>query len=319
MLYLTIQYLRVLNSKGLNVYSDKFKSKNPYFEEMNNDLEFIVNKLYADLQTNYPSKIKLRLVDEPGTVPDGSFVYFFIESYDLYIFFSDQEDLADYSTIPELKKVINERKNERSFYKGVVIADFDDTQGPIPIFNDSELEEELLSVLAVQGTTVLGMGMTAIPNHIVGPVPIPANPKLSALIRGFQRPAPHSDDPRIQLGGRPTTIFIIIDSQVILHKETLDFIDVFISQWIFSEAIKENFEEEDLKQMSIDLGQLIILATDLIRLRDIQTSELRELLKFYTSENMILKQEITHLRSKLNPTTRSRAKKTTQKKKRTKK
>ena len=308
---MTIHYLRILNSKGLTVYSNKFNSKNSFFEEGANDLEFIVNKLYADLQANYPNKIKLRLVDKPDNVPEGSFVYFFIESYDLYIFFSDQGDLSDYSALKEITKTIESRKEERAFYKGVVISDFDDTQGPIPIYNGSILEEELLSVLAVQGTTVLGMGMTSMPNNIVGPVPIPTNPKLSALIRGFLRPAPSSEDPRIQLGGRPTTIFIIIDSQVILHKETLDFIDVFLSQWIYSDAVKEFFDDDDLKQMSEDLGQLIILALDLIRLRDIQTSHLRDLLKFYASENMILKQEIAHLRSQLQPKPNKTIKKTT--------
>ena len=163
------------------------------------------------------------------------------------------------------------------------------------------------------------MGMTRIPNNIVGPVPIPSNTDLYAVIRGFQRPAPNSIDPRVQLGGRPTTIFMIIDSQVILHKETLDFIDTFLGQWINSGAVKEILEDDDLQEMSVNLGQLIILAQDLIKLRDIQTSNLKELVKFYTTENMLLKQEIAHLRSQLNPVRKTTTKSTQKKKKAIKK
>ena len=297
---LAIKYLRVINSKGLAVYSNNYTKSDPFFVENNNDLEFIINNLYADLQSNFPNKLSLRLIDEVDNAPEGIYVYFFIEHYDLFIFFSDQNGLTDISTIKELSETINIRKSERSFFKGVVVSDFDDEQGPIPIFNGSELDEDFLPVLAVQGTTVLGMGMTSMPSHLVGPVPIPSRPELSTIIRGFQRSAPNSQDPRIQLGGRPTTIFIIIDSNVTLHKETLDFIDTFISQWLFSEAVKEFLDEEDLRQMSIDLGQLIILAQDLIRLRNIQSTHLRELVKFYATENMILKQELAHLRAKLN-------------------
>ena len=309
-------YLRVVNSRGLTVFSENYTKKNPFFEENNNDLEFIVNNLYADLQSNFPNKLKLRLIEEVSNLPEGLWVYFFIEHYDLFIFFSDIENLTDISNIKEITKAIDLRQTERSFYKGVVVADFDDTQGPIPIYNGSALDDDFLSVLAVQGTTVLGMGMTSMPSHIVGPIPIPSNSELSTLIRGFQRSAPGSEDPRIQLGGRPTTIFIIIESKIILHKETLDFIETFLSQWIYSDAVKEFFEEEDLKQMSIDLEQLIVLAQDLIRLRNLQSSHIKDLLKFYTTENMILRQEIAHLRSKLSAKTK---KSTTKKKKEMKK
>ena len=226
--------------------------------------------------------------------------------------------MTDYSSLSKVTEAIRKRKEDRSFFKGIVISDFDDVQGPVPIFNASELEEDFLAVLAVQGTTVLGMGMQSMPNHIVGPVPIPSNPELSTLIRGFQRPAPSSTDPRIQLGGRPTMIFMIIESRITLHKETLDFIDSFLSQWIYSEAVKEFLEDEDLKQMSIDLEQLIILALDLIHLRDIQTVHLRELVKFYASENMLLKQEIAHLRTRLSVKSSPSTKKTTKKRKTTK-
>ena len=311
--------MRVINSRGLSIISQTFDKKNPFFEEGSNDLEFIINNLYANLQSNFPKKINLRLIEDTQTLPEGIFAYFFIEHYDLYIFFSKENNLTEYASIKEISNVISERAIDRSFFKGVVVSDFDDTQGPVPIYNASDLDEDFLSILAVQGTTVLGMGMTSIPNHIVGPVPIPANPELSALIRGFQRPAPNSSDPRVQLGGRPTTIFMIIDSQIILHKETLDFIDTFLGQWINSGAVKEILEDEDLEEMSVNLGQLIILAQDLIKLRDIQTSNLKELVKFYTTENMLLKQEIAHLRSQLNPVRKNIAKSTQKKKKTTKK
>ncbi len=296
---MSIKYLRIVNSKGLAVYSENYSKSDPFFKENSNDLEFIINNLYADLQLNYPNKLSLRKVEEAPNLPKGLYVYFFIEHYDLFIFFSDQGDLANISGIKKLTDAVTLRKTERSFFKGIVVSDFDDTQGPIPIFNASELEEDFLAVLAVQGTTVLGMGMTSMPSNIVGPVPIPSSTELSTLIRGFQRPAPHSEDPRVQLGGRPTTIFIIIDTQIILHKETLDFIDSFLTQWIVSDAVKEFFEEDDLKQMAIDLEQLVILSQDLILLRDIQSSHLKDLLIFYTTENMFLKQEIAHLRARL--------------------
>lgn len=316
----TIKYLRVVNSKGLTVFSETYtESKNPFFKENNNDLEFIVNSLYADLQLNFPSKIKLRRVEEVQNVPKGLYCYFFIEHYDLFIFFSTQKDMTDYTSLSKVTEAIRKRKEDRAFFKGIVVSDFDDVQGPVPIFNASELEDDFLAVLAVQGTTVLGMGMESMPSNIVGPVPIPANPELSALIRGFQRPAPSSDDPRIQKGGRPTMIFMIMDSSITLHKETLDFIDSFLTQWIYSDAIKEFLDEEDLEQMSIDLEQLIILALDLIHLRDVQTIHLRELVKFYASENMILKQEIAHLRAKISGKSSTRVKKTTKKRKTNKK
>lgn len=313
---MTIKYLRIINSKGLAVYSENYSKSDPFFKEDNNDLEFIINNLYADLQLNYPGKLSLRRVDETPNLPKSLFVYFFIEHFDLFIFFSNQADLVDISGLTKLQNAINLRKAERSFFKGIVVSDFDDTQGPIPIFNRSSLEEDFLAILAVQGTTVLGMGMTTMPSNIVGPVPIPSNTELSTLIRGFQRPAPHSEDPRVQLGGRPTTIFIIIDSQITLHKESLDFIDTFLTQWIASEAVKEYLEDEDLKQMSIDLEQLLILSQDLIRLRDIQSSHLKELLIFYTTENMLLKQEIAHLRTRLSKKTTKASTKATTKKRR---
>lgn len=305
---MSIDYLRVINSKGLSVISEAFEKKNDFYQEGSNDLEFIINNLYANLQSNFPSKLSLRLVEEAPNIPNGIYAYFFIEHYDLYIFFSKEGNLTEYSSIKEISQIVNERQSEMSFFRGVVVTDFSDTEGPVPLYNGSELEDDFLSVLAVQGTTVLGMGMTSIPNHIVGPVPIPANSELSALIRGFQRPAPGSEDPRIQLGGRPTTIFIIIEAQIILNKEILDFIDTFLSQWINSGAVKEFFDEDDLKDLTIDLRHLVILAQDLIRLRDIQTSHLKDLVKFYTSENAMLKQEIIHLRDQLHPHPKKRAK-----------
>ncbi len=314
---MSIKYLRIINSKGLSIYSEVFpkSDENPFFEENSNDLDFIVNSLYANLQSNFPKNQYLCRIEEAQNVPKGLFVYFFIEHYDLFIFFSNLDDLKDYTKVKEISNAVEKRKEERSFYKGIVISDFDDVQGPVPIFNGSELKEDLLAVLAVQGTTVLGMGMETMPSHVVGPVPIPSNPELSTLIRGFQRPAPSSNDPRIQLGGRPTIIFIVLESHITLHKETLDFIDSFLTQWIYSDAIKEFFDQDDLKQLAIGLEQLIILTLDLIRLRDIQTSHLRDLVKFYVSENIFLKQEIIHLRNKLVTKSSSSLKTTTKKKK----
>ena len=91
--------------------------------------------------------------------------------------------------------------------------------------------------------------------------------------------------------------------------------ETFLSQWIYSDAVKEFLEEDDLKQMAIDLEQIIVLAQDLIRLRDIQSSHIKDLLKFYTTENMILRQEIAHLRLRL----QAKGKKATTKKKNKKK
>jgi hypothetical protein len=293
-----IKALFILNSNGLKVES-LIKKTDSFFHTGNTQLEELISSIFVHYQYNYPvSSMPVEIVDQ--NLPSGVVGYHFVHAYDLFITFFEEKPDRDLTKLSEVIKLISLRQSLRSFYKGIVVADFDDTMGPVPIYNNSPLEEGETTMLAVQGTTVLGMGMTTIPAQLVGPVPVPRRPNYSFMAFGYQRPAPGSNDPRILSVGRPAIIFLILDHVDTLDKEVKDFAESYLFQWVQAEvAQQEILNLADLARLHDNLMKIIILAKDLVRLRTIQIAEIKELLIRSSTENLLLKEEISHLKAQL--------------------
>ncbi|MHA2366418.1 MAG: hypothetical protein ACXAC7_20845 [Candidatus Hodarchaeales archaeon] len=302
-----LKVIFLLNSRGLKVYS-KILGKEKYLHDETSNFELIISTIYANLQENFPKEFEITEFKEIE-LPKGLQCYFYVHEFDLMVLFSSKA-LKSLPKDPIVNELLEKRQQSRSFYKGLCVADFDDTSGPIPIFNHSMLNESEQAMLSVQGTTVLGMGMTEMPVTLVGPVPVPTAPELSFLGFGYQRPAPKSEDPRILKGGRPATLFLIIDTAENIGKEVRDFVETFLFQWTQSNVgMQEKLLDDDLERLDDNIQQTITLAKDIISVRKSQEQNIRELLRIYASENLLLRDEIRSLKDQLQQLSTSKVKK----------
>ena len=202
---------------------------------------------------------------------------------------------------------IEERNNRLQFFIGLLVAEFSDEVGPAPIYsrmnNDTvEFSEEQLTLLSVQGTTLLGMGQKQMPSYLIGPVPVPRT-NYFFLAFSYQRQSEESTDPRIKSVGRPTVIFTLLDSPATKEKELIDFIELYLSHWAKTEVGKsEHIKEEDFDRLFRDIRDTLSLSLDLIAVRTIQQQEFRLLFTQYYTENLLLKSQNEELKKSLEKT-----------------
>ncbi|MHA2367077.1 MAG: hypothetical protein ACXAC7_24205 [Candidatus Hodarchaeales archaeon] len=301
-----LEALFLVNSRGLKVKTKIFSEIEDYIGEIIEEetLDNFLMSIYSDLNIDFPDSLSLILFGSDIDLPDGVFGAYFVLNSDIYFILTNTEiiDKQKLVNLPEVKQFIEERQKKVKFYKGLVIADYSEKEGPIPTFNRSPLSQNKeLPLLAVQGITVLGMGMDDIPKyHLAGPLPVPGNTNYSFLCYMYYRPAPDSPDPRISASGRPATLFLIIEPCENVEKEILDFTKTFLDQWIISTAAnKKKLENKDLDQLNIDLQRIVLLAKDLLYLRTIRESEIRKMLQITASENVLLRHEVEELKAKL--------------------
>jgi regulator of replication initiation timing len=199
---------------------------------------------------------------------------------------------------------IAERKNKLKFFIGMIVSEFRDDIGPAPLYSKMNLEEvkfteEQLTLLSVQGTTLLGMGQKQMPKYLIGPVPVPHSDYFF-LAFSYHRLSDESSDPRIQKIGRPTVIFIMLDSVATKEKEMIDFLELFLSHWSMTEIGRQEFiDTEDFDRLFRDIRNTIYLAKDLIAVRNIQQEEFKLLFTQYSTENILLRSQNEELRNKL--------------------
>lgn len=296
-----LEALYLLNSRGLQVFSEIFNS-NKFFtntQDDSNSVDNILISIYYELNFNFPENLSIRKISSDYKIPKGLFGYYFVSNNDLYIIFSNTKPNIIKSLLKDekIKTFVQKRKKMIGFYSGLFVSDYSEQQGPVPFFNDSPISDEEQFLLAVQGVTVLGMGTTDTDKtQLAGPLPVPRNDKYSFLVFLYHRPAPDSEDPRIKQNGRPATIFMIVETSENIDKEVLDFTKTFLDQWASSgPANKNKLDPNDLKRLKVDIARIIQLARDLVFIRAIQESEFRNLLLAYSSENLLLKDQISDL------------------------
>jgi len=212
-------------------------------------------------------------------------IYYSWYGGDLYILASpettDQQEMEK-----ELTDLYKLRKSMKDRFLGVLFCDFDDMQGPVPVFNNSPLEEVTTYQLAAQGMSLAAMGQSELPKYVVGPIPVPGSTEYQTLVYSFTRPVMDSEDPRIIAGGRPGILFMIFNLEK-LETDVLEFLEAFLTQWKASPDVSP----DGLEDLSENVRLTITLAWDLIKYREKQNEYLRELVTKYYSELILLRQE----------------------------
>ena len=324
----------IYNDKGLKVSRTIFESGEPFF---NDNIDFVDHThldLYMKLKLDFPNNFPITKIqrDAEFPIPTSLSCYYFIIDRDLYFVYTRGNKINDEDIIQDkfILEKIDERKNRLKFFVGILIAEFRDDVGPAPIYSKMNLDEvhfseEQLTLLSVQGTTLLGMGQKHMPTYLIGPVPVPRTDYFF-LAFSYHRLSEESTDPRIKSLGRPTVIFTLLDNSATKEKELIDFIELFLSYWSKTEAGKsEHIKREDFDRLFRDIKNTISLSKDLIAVRTIQQQEFRLLFTHYYTENLLLHSQNEELKLQLGmssfenlqsrrPAKKTRKKKTSKKK-----
>ncbi len=293
----------IYNEKGLKVSRTIFESGEPFFNDNIDQVDHNHLDLYMKLKLDLPKNLPLTKIERESDfpIPTSLSCYYFIKDQDLYFVYTrgdtNSQDILEDSFIVEK---INERKNRLQFFIGILVAEFRDDVGPAPMYSkmyaDVKFSEEQLTLLSVQGTTLLGMGQKHMPTYLIGPVPVPRTDYFF-LAFSYHRLSNESEDPRIKSLGRPTVIFTLLDSSATKEKELIDFIELFLSYWSKTEVGQsEHIRTEDFDRLYRDIKDTISLSRDLIAVRSIQQLEFRLLFTHYYTENLLLKSQNEELK-----------------------
>ena len=293
----------IYNEKGLKVSRTIFESGEPFFNDNIDQVDHNHLDLYMKLKLDLPKNLPLTKIEREADfpIPTSLSCYYFIKDQDLYFVYTrgdtNSKDILEDSFIVEK---INERKNRLQFFIGILVAEFRDDVGPAPMYSkmyaDVKFSEEQLTLLSVQGTTLLGMGQKHMPTYLIGPVPVPRTDYFF-LAFSYHRLSNESEDPRIKSLGRPTVIFTLLDSSATKEKELIDFIELFLSYWSKTEVGQsEHIRTEDFDRLYRDIKDTISLSRDLIAVRSIQQLEFRLLFTHYYTENLLLKSQNEELK-----------------------
>ncbi|MFX0171292.1 MAG: hypothetical protein ACFE9L_05180 [Candidatus Hodarchaeota archaeon] len=99
---------------------------------------------------------------------------------------------------------------------GLIVTTMTD-MGPYPLLNLSPISEDTTVKLSVIGMTILSMGAGTVAEkqhyRLHGSIPIPDSPNLEALAMSFTVAPTKTDDIRIDLHGRESTIWLIFDTK----------------------------------------------------------------------------------------------------------
>ncbi len=299
----------IYNEKGLKVSKTIFESGEPFFNDNIDQVDHVHLDIYVKLKLDFPKDLAITKVDRDKdySIPTSLTCYYFITDYDLFFIYTRGNKISKDTILKDdfILEKINERKNRLQFFIGLLIAEFRDDIGPAPIYSKMNIEsvkfsEEQLTLLSVQGTTLLGMGQKQMPTYLIGPVPVPKT-NYFFLAFSYHRMSEESSDPRIKSVGRPTVIFTLLDSPATKEKELIDFIELFLSHWSKTEVGRsEHIKKEDFDRLFRDIKDTISLSLDLIAVRTIQQQEFRLLFTQYYTENILLKSKNEELLHQLN-------------------
>lgn len=299
----------IYNEKGLKVSKTIFESGEPFFNENIESVDHNHLDLYMKLKLDSPENLPITKIERNSefSIPTSLSCFYFIIAYDLYFVYTRGNKVSKDNVLEDkfIQEKINERKDRLNFFIGMLVSEFNDDIGPAPIYSrmnvaNVNFSEEQLTLLSVQGTTLLGMGQKQMPKYLIGPVPVP-HTDYFFLAFSYHRASEESTDPRIKNIGRPTVIFTLLDSPATKEKELIDFIELFLSHWAKTEVGKsEHIKKEDFDRLFRDIKDTISLSRDLIAVRTIQQQEFRLLFTHYYTENLLLKSQNEELKIQLN-------------------
>lgn len=295
----------IYNDKGLKVSKTIFESGEPFFNENIDSVDHNHLDLYMKLKLDSPENLPVTKIERNNdfSIPTSLSCFYFIIAYDLYFVYTRGNKVSKESILDDkfIQEKIRERKDRLKFFIGMLVSEFNDDIGPAPIYSRMNVEgvsfsEEQLTLLSVQGTTLLGMGQKQMPKYLIGPVPVP-HTDYFFLAFSYHRLSDESTDPRIKNIGRPTVIFTLLDSPATKEKELIDFIELFLSHWAKTEVGKSEYiKKEDFDRLFRDVKDTISLSRDLIAVRTIQQQEFRLLFTHYYTENLLLKSQNEELK-----------------------
>ncbi|MFW9993729.1 MAG: hypothetical protein ACFFD4_16905 [Candidatus Odinarchaeota archaeon] len=192
----------------------------------------------------------------------------------------------------ELQSLIELRKAMKDRFVGILFCDWHDEKGPVPVYTNVSVIDEVVSIqLAAQGISMAAMGQGSIPDHVVGPIPIPGSSAYQSLIYTFTRSDEDSEDPRIRVSGRPAVLYLIFRLEKI-DKEVLELVEAFLYQWKAApDLTKSGFEN-----LSENLRLTVTFASDLVKSKE---EQYRQLIARYHSDLLLLRQENLELKMEL--------------------
>jgi hypothetical protein len=103
-----------------------------------------------------------------------------------------------------------------SIFEGFLVTTFADT-GPLAVIKMTDMDESTINKLALMGmiTTSMGSELPAdVPSYrLHGPIPVPSKPEYEAFTMNFFVEAPDSEDKRVALYGRFSSVWLIFHTK----------------------------------------------------------------------------------------------------------
>lgn len=148
---------------------------------------------------------------------------------------------------------------------GLIVTTMTD-MGPFPLLNLSPIGEDTTVKLSVIGMTILSMGAGTVAEkqhyRLHGSIPIPDSPNLEALAMSFTVAPTRTEDVRIDLHGRESTIWLLFDSK--------DRDRIFLQHTIIEKALKEEIRTIHIED---NLTDPTIMKRILSRIKEISATE----------------------------------------------
>jgi hypothetical protein len=294
----------LLNHQGLYIFDEKLQRRVIYtkVEEDN-----FIAEVFQDLKIVGKKNTTIYTRELPET-----FTRLYYRKYrdDLYIFLTTEvTDITEIGT--QFKTWMDIRDHQRTHLRGIVVAIFDDVEGPKVVFN-SNLKEENALLLAVQGQTVSGMGR--IEEYSVGfmePLNVPNREDIIHLSYNFLLPAPDSTDPRIAKMGRVSNIYLLfLKASPYINEYTFrgfveSYIDAWIDDWISLQkddrlkGTRIAYETATFEELFENLMATVTTAIDMTTHDEREEAKLKVFVMDLLTQNKVLNSQIRRLRERI--------------------
>ncbi len=175
------------------------------------------------------------------------------------------------------------KKSLNTAYQGLVCTAVTD-RGPELLFDFSVLDESISHMLAIQALTMISMGSGSEGMH--GPIPVPKNPELQALVYTFFAPAPDSQDERVRLHGRQYAFFLIFSKG--LHYT--DRLNDYTANFLRNEMQDEQITEEIVRDINEQFQTSVIFSIDQVSLLTNQVKALTKRIKALEDQHFQLEE-----------------------------
>ncbi|MFX0086721.1 MAG: hypothetical protein ACFFAU_13700 [Candidatus Hodarchaeota archaeon] len=294
----------LLNHQGLYIFDEKLQ-KRVIFTKVEED-NFIA-EIFQDPKIIGKKDTTIYTREFPETFTR---VYYRKYRDDLYIFLTSE--VIDITEIGmQFKTWMDLRDHQRTHLKGIVVAVFDDVEGPKVVFN-SCLSEENALLLAVQGQTVSGMGR--IEEYSVGfmePLNVPNREDIVHLSYNFLLPAPESADPRIAKMGRVSSIYLLfLKTSPYINEDTFrgfieSYIDAWIDDWISIQkddrkrGTRIAYESAIFEELLENLMVTVTTAIDMTTHDEREEAKLKVFIMDLLTQNKVLNSQIRRLRERI--------------------